>query len=148
MTHPTRAGIGLVRLGDSDFVPENPEDDLRGKAVYDAEGQRMGSVDDLYIDGQEREVRFLEVGAGGFLGMGEKNYLVPDEAATQVIRDPQTNCPTPTPGCLTATLRVPRPPRLLVTGHPPDLLAGAMWEVTDLRAAETYLLPGHRALCR
>jgi hypothetical protein len=34
--HPTRVGIGLIRLGDSDFVPANPEDDLRGKAVYDA----------------------------------------------------------------------------------------------------------------
>ena len=87
MTHPTRAGIGLVRLGDSDFVPENPEDDLRGKAVYDAEGQRMGSVDDLYIERKEREVRFLEVGAGGFLGIGEKRFLVPVEAVTQVTED-------------------------------------------------------------
>jgi hypothetical protein len=47
MIHPTRAGIGLVRLGDSDFVPANPEDDLRGKDVYDAQGQRIGSVEDL-----------------------------------------------------------------------------------------------------
>jgi sporulation protein YlmC with PRC-barrel domain len=84
MMHPTRAGIGLIRLGDSDFVPANPEDDLRGKAVYDAQGQRIGSVSDLYIDRHEREVRFLEVGAGGFLGIGEKNYLVPVEAVTQV----------------------------------------------------------------
>jgi hypothetical protein len=37
MTHPTRAEIGLVRLGDSDFVPANPEDDVRGKDVYDGE---------------------------------------------------------------------------------------------------------------
>jgi sporulation protein YlmC with PRC-barrel domain len=87
MTHPTHAGIGLIKLGDSDFVPANPEDDLRGKAVYDAEGQRIGSVGDLYIDPQEREVRFLEVGAGGFLGMGEKNYLVPVEAIVKVAED-------------------------------------------------------------
>ena len=84
MMHPTRAGLGLIRLGDSDFVPANPEDDVRGKDVYDAEGQRIGSVGDLYIDRQEREVRFLEVGAGGFLGMGEKHFLVPVEAVTQV----------------------------------------------------------------
>ena len=84
MTHPSRAGIGLVRLGDSDFVPANPEDDLRGKAVYDAQGQRVGGVEDLYIDRQEREVRFLEVGAGGFLGIGEKHLLVPVEAVTEV----------------------------------------------------------------
>jgi sporulation protein YlmC with PRC-barrel domain len=84
MMHPTRAGIGLVRLGDSDFVPATPEDDVRGKDVYDAEGQRIGSVGDLYIDRQEREVRFLEVGAGGFLGIGEKRFLVPVEAVVEI----------------------------------------------------------------
>lgn len=41
-------------------------------------------MSDLYIDRHEREVRFLEVGAGGFLGIGKKNYLVPVEAVTQV----------------------------------------------------------------
>ena len=94
MTHPTRAGIGLVRLGDSDFVPANPEDDLRGKDVYDAGEQRIGSVEDLYfpscprnIDRKEREARFLEVGAGGFLGIGQKPFLVPVEAVTQVTED-------------------------------------------------------------
>ena len=87
MMHPTRAGIGLVRLGDSDLVPANPENDLRGKYVYDAEGQRLGSVEDLYIDRQEREVRFLEVGTGGFLGIGEKNYLAPVEAVVEVAED-------------------------------------------------------------
>jgi sporulation protein YlmC with PRC-barrel domain len=87
MTHPTQAGIGLIRLGDSDFVPANPEDDLRGKAVYDPEEQQIGSVGDLYIDPQEREVRFLDVGAGGFLGMGEKNYLVPVEAVVEVAEE-------------------------------------------------------------
>ena len=84
MTHPTRAGIGLVRLGDSDFVPANPEDDVRGKDVYDAVGQRIGSVEDLYIEPQEREMRFLQVSAGGFLGMGEKPLLVPVEAVVKV----------------------------------------------------------------
>ena len=84
MRHPTRAGIGLVRLGDSDFVPANPEDDLCGKAVYTIDGKVIGSVEDLYIDRQEREVRFLEVGAGGFLGIGEKHLLVPVEAVTEV----------------------------------------------------------------
>jgi sporulation protein YlmC with PRC-barrel domain len=86
MTHPTRAGIGLVRLGDSDFVSANPEDDLRGKDVYDAEGQPIGSVEDLYIERKDREVRFLEVGAGGFLGIGKKRFLVPVEAVTQVTQ--------------------------------------------------------------
>src|ERR671921_551712 len=87
MAHPTQAGIGLVRMGESSFVPANLEDDVRGKDVYDPEGQRLGSVEDLYIDRQEREVRFLEVGAGGFLGIAEKRFLVPVETVTQVTED-------------------------------------------------------------
>ena len=87
MMHPTQAGIGLVRLGDSDFVAANPEDDLRGKDVCDPHGQRMGCVEDLYVDRQEREVRFIEVGAGGFLGIGERRFLVPVEAVTRVSED-------------------------------------------------------------
>jgi len=90
MTHPTRAGLGLIKLGDSDFVLANPEDDLCGKDVYDPHGQHIGSVEDLYIDRHEREVRFLEVGAGGFLGIGEKRFLVPVEAVTQVAQNQVT----------------------------------------------------------
>jgi sporulation protein YlmC with PRC-barrel domain len=84
MTHPTQAGIGLVRMGESSFVPANPEDDLCGKDVYTIDGKVIGSVEDLYIDRQEREVHFLEVGAGGFLGIGEEHLLVPVEAVTEV----------------------------------------------------------------
>ena len=87
MRHPTQAGIGLVRMGESDFVLANLEDDVRGKDVYDAEGQRVGSVEDLYIDRREREVRFLEVRAGGFLGIGEKRFLVPVEAVVNVSEE-------------------------------------------------------------
>jgi hypothetical protein len=32
-------------------------------------------------------MRFLQVGAGGFLGMREKNYLVPVEAVVEVTED-------------------------------------------------------------
>lgn len=84
MMHPTHASVGLVRLSDSGFVAANPEDDLCGKGVLDPQGQRLGKVEDLYIDGQEREVRFLEVGSGGVLGIGEKHFLVPVEAVTEV----------------------------------------------------------------
>ena len=84
MMDPTHAGIALVRLGDLDYVLANPEDDLRGKDVYVVDGKVLGSVEDLYIDRQEREVRFLEVGTGGVLGIGEKRFLIPVEAVTQV----------------------------------------------------------------
>ncbi|HZB10600.1 MAG TPA: PRC-barrel domain-containing protein [Rubrobacter sp.] len=122
MMHPTRAGIGLIRLGDSDFVSANPEDDLRGKVVYDAQGQRIGSVSDLYIDRQDREVRYLEVGAGGFLGIGEKNYQVPVEAVTEVAADRVTIEPDRTEkvdGSVPFDTKVAPPP----TDEPPDAYA-------------------------
>ena len=87
MTHPASTRVGLARLSDSDFVPQNPEDDLRCKVVYDPEGQRIGEVKDLYIDHRKREMRFLQVSAGGFLGMGEKPLLVPVEAVVKVAED-------------------------------------------------------------
>jgi hypothetical protein len=95
MMHPTLAGIGLVRLGDSGFVPINMEDDLCGKDVHDPHGhphghphgRRMGRGEELYVARQEREVRYLEVGSGGFLGIGERRFLVPVEAVTRVSED-------------------------------------------------------------
>jgi len=84
MTQRPRSELGFVKLSDSDFVLENPEQDIRGKDVYDVTGGQIGSVNDLYFDRQERKVRFLEVGAGGFLGMGEKHFLVPVEAVKEV----------------------------------------------------------------
>jgi sporulation protein YlmC with PRC-barrel domain len=84
MTQRPRTELGLAKLRQSDFVLASPEQDIRGKDVYDVNGEQIGSVDDLYIDGQERRVRFLEVSAGGFLRVGEKHFLVPVEAVKEV----------------------------------------------------------------
>jgi hypothetical protein len=57
MTQRTTAEIGFVKFSNSDFVFENPEQDIRGKDVYDTYGEQIGSVDDLYIDTEVGEVR-------------------------------------------------------------------------------------------
>lgn len=54
--------------------------DIRRLGVFSENGERMGSVEDFYVDTVEREVRFLEVGAGGFMGLDEKRFLIPVEA--------------------------------------------------------------------
>ena len=87
MTQRTGAEIGFVKFSNSNFMFENPAQDIRGKDVYDARGEQVGSVDDLYVDGRERKVRFLEVGAGGILGIGEMHFLVPVESVTEVGED-------------------------------------------------------------
>ena len=82
MTHNNQSS--LVKLGNSGFVLENRAQDIRGLDVYDRDGKEIGSVESLYVDPAEQEVRFLDVGAGGFLGVGEKHFLIPVEAITNI----------------------------------------------------------------
>jgi sporulation protein YlmC with PRC-barrel domain len=77
----------LVKLSDSDFRLEAPEQDVRGLDVYDRDGREIGSVNDLYVDTEERKIRFLGVGAGGVLGIGEKHLMIPVEAVADVGED-------------------------------------------------------------
>ena len=74
----------LVRLSRSDFAIENFNEDVRGRHVLTIDGDRIGTVEDLLIDREDQTVRFLQVGAGGFLGFGEHTWLIPIEAVREV----------------------------------------------------------------
>jgi sporulation protein YlmC with PRC-barrel domain len=84
MTERTDTGLGLIRLSDSEFTLEDWVHDIRGLDVYDKGGEEIGTVEGLYVDEEVRKARYLDVGAGGFLGLGEKNFLVPVEAVREV----------------------------------------------------------------
>jgi sporulation protein YlmC with PRC-barrel domain len=77
----------LVRLDDAGLTLADPADDLRGRTVKDLNGEEAGKVDGLLIDEDEQRVRFMEVGSGGFLGLGEKKRLIPIDAITRVDED-------------------------------------------------------------
>ncbi len=77
----------LIKLSDSEFRLEEEALDIRGLGVFNPNGKQMGSVEDLYIDPEERKVRFLDVAAGGFLGVGEKRFLIPVEAIVKIYED-------------------------------------------------------------
>ena len=87
MTDRTDTGFGLTRLSDSHLILEDQTQDVRGLDVYDTNGEEIGTVEGLYVDEEERKVRFLDVAAGGFLGLGEKNFLIPVEAVREVNED-------------------------------------------------------------
>lgn len=74
----------LVRLGDTDLTVASEADDVRGHDVVDVEGDEVGTVDSLLIDRGERKVRFLEVGSGGFLGIGKEVVLIPVDVVTSI----------------------------------------------------------------
>ncbi|WP_377297726.1 PRC-barrel domain-containing protein [Rhizobium sp. SGZ-381] len=56
--------------------------DLEGKAVYGAEGDNIGQINDVLVS-QNGAVNAVIVGVGGFLGIGEKDVAV-DMSALQL----------------------------------------------------------------
>lgn len=87
MTAESNGGYDLVKMGDTNLVLENPTHDVRGRTVYSNAGEEVGTVEDLYVDEGEHKVRFLDVGAGGFLGIGQKHFLIPVGALSEVAED-------------------------------------------------------------
>ena len=79
--------IGMVALGISDLVPVNDDDDVRGMRVIDPNGHRVGQVDEIVVDEEERRARLLVVTSGGVLGLSEDRRLVPVEAIARVNDD-------------------------------------------------------------
>lgn len=50
---------------------------VEGTKVYNATGDKLGSIDDLIVDKRSGHVRFAVLEFGGFLGMGADRYPVP-----------------------------------------------------------------------
>lgn len=86
MTDTEQVGM-LQKLSDTGLTIADPAEDVRGRTVIDRHGEEVGEVDDLLLDDRENKVRFLQVGAGGFLGIGEQHFLVPVDAVTRIDAD-------------------------------------------------------------
>jgi hypothetical protein len=48
-----------------------------GTAVYNANGDKLGSIDDVIIDKVSGRVRYAALEFGGFLGVGTDRYPLP-----------------------------------------------------------------------
>jgi hypothetical protein len=77
----------LVRLRDTDQTVSSSDEDIRGRMAKDKDGHDLGTIEGLLVDEAERKVRFMEVGSGGFLGLGESKSLIPVEAITRTTAD-------------------------------------------------------------
>lgn len=77
----------LEKLSDANLTVNDPNEDIRGRKVVDKNGDDAGTVEDLLIDSHEHKVRFMRVGSGGFLGLGETKVLIPIDAITQITKD-------------------------------------------------------------
>ncbi len=74
----------ISKLSDSGQTVPTSAEDIRGRTVKDKDGQDLGKVHDLFIDDQERKVRFLLVKHGGFLGLGQTQSFIPVDAITKI----------------------------------------------------------------
>src|SRR5678816_3901345 len=50
---------------------------VAGTAVYNANGDKLGSIDDVIIDKVSSKVRYAALEFGGFLGVGTDRYPLP-----------------------------------------------------------------------
>lgn len=67
---------------DTDDRPTNQltladADTIQGSKVSNAQGERIGKIEDVVVDVKKGQVAYAIVGVGGFLGAGEKNVAVP-----------------------------------------------------------------------
>ncbi|HMN70864.1 MAG TPA: PRC-barrel domain-containing protein [Rhodoblastus sp.] len=59
------------------------------QSVYDPKETKIGEVDDVLLDRNGR-ISGLVLGVGGFLGVGEKNVIVPFEAVKMEKKNDKT----------------------------------------------------------
>ncbi|NUB12808.1 hypothetical protein GAY28_08855 [Azospirillum brasilense] len=69
-------GDGL-ELGDGAYLRVVAADDLSKAKLHNASGEEMGSISELVVDPNTGRVAYAVVEAGGFLGLGERNFPVP-----------------------------------------------------------------------
>jgi sporulation protein YlmC with PRC-barrel domain len=86
MANPTDTPT-LFSLNDEPYDVKDPAEDVRNHKVVDLDGEVIGSVDDLLIDGDDHKVRFLRIKEGGFLGLGGRHFLIPVDAVTRITKD-------------------------------------------------------------
>ena len=57
-------------------------DKVEGTAVYDRQGQRLGSVDNFMVNKRSGQVAYAVMSIGGFLGVGERYHPLPWKTLT------------------------------------------------------------------
>jgi sporulation protein YlmC with PRC-barrel domain len=77
----------LVKLSDASLMLSDPTQDIRDRKVIDQDGDDIGHVSGLFVDKDQKKIRILQVAAGGFLGLGERHFLIPVEAISSITKD-------------------------------------------------------------
>ena len=79
----------MTTVSDTDLTVISSEK-VEGTAVYNPDGDKLGSIDDLMIDKWSGQVRYAVLEFGGFLGMGTR-YVAIDPKAVTLTRQDEKN---------------------------------------------------------
>jgi sporulation protein YlmC with PRC-barrel domain len=81
---PGRKGglMALIRLEWHEH-PAPPHHEMRQKSVLDSGGSVVGTVANLYVDEESRQLRFVDVVTSDFLGLEREHHLLPVEAVSE-----------------------------------------------------------------
>jgi sporulation protein YlmC with PRC-barrel domain len=74
--------MALIRLEWHEH-PAPPHHEMRQKRVLDSRGSIVGTVANLYVDEDSKQLRFVDVLTSEFLGLERKHHLVPVEAVSE-----------------------------------------------------------------
>jgi sporulation protein YlmC with PRC-barrel domain len=69
--------VPLIKVTEEWASALPPGEDVRGLRVLDRNGDPVGVVEDIFYDPDARQVREIEVRAGGVLGLGHRHFVVP-----------------------------------------------------------------------
>src|ERR687897_3307144 len=74
--------MALIRLELHEH-PASPQHEMRQKSVLDSGGSVVGTVANLYVDEESRQLRFMDILTSDFLGLERKHHLVPVETVSE-----------------------------------------------------------------
>ncbi|MEO6876317.1 MAG: PRC-barrel domain-containing protein [Opitutaceae bacterium] len=77
--------LQTLKEADETILPR--DQDIRGRDVIAKDGEKIGKVDALFVDEAESKIRYLRIESGGFLGIGEKKFLLPIDAISSIDQD-------------------------------------------------------------
>jgi len=74
--------MALIRL-EWHQHPAPPHHELRQKSILDSRGSVVGTVANLYVDEDSRQLCFVDVVTSDFLGLERRHHLLPVEAVSE-----------------------------------------------------------------
>jgi sporulation protein YlmC with PRC-barrel domain len=73
----TTAGTGADPVATDETDRLIASDKVEGTAVYNRQGERLGSVYNFMVDKRSGQVAYAVLSFGGFLGVGDKLFAIP-----------------------------------------------------------------------